>query len=394
MRSKYYLLSLIFLVGLGLTWLVIASHAANRKGLIKTSKVVIHAPKLKEKAILTYAPNVPPPMTRRHPALVEIHMISTRKVMKVKGEKEYEYWTFNDHVPGPFIRVRVGDTLEVHHNGSDNMGMPHNIDLHAVTGPGGGAPVLTVVKGESRVAWFKMTTPGLYVYHCAAPPVMDHIANGMYGLILVEPANGLPKVDKEYYVMQSEIYAKEANSAAVAPTEHEKQMQAAKSGDKDNFWGEEVATGKESNRLVFSHQDGLDEHPMFVVFNGRVGSLMNEGVLKAKVGDRVRIFFGNAGPNLISSFHVIGTIFNKVYREGDLIDPPAHGIQTTLVPAGGATVVEFHLQVPGTYTLVDHAIFRVEKGATGFIKAEGKPNYDIYSSDQDPVLCPGCLIHP
>lgn len=133
---------------------------------------------------------------------------------------------------------------------------------------------------------------------------------------------------------------------------------------------------------------------MFVVFNGRVGSLMKDGVLKAKVGDKVRVFFGNAGPNLTSSFHIIGTIFDNVYREGDLISTPGHGIQTTLVPAGGSVVVEAHLQVPGNYTLVDHSIFRVEKGASGFIDAEGKPNYDIYSSDQDPVLCPGCLVHP
>ncbi len=371
-----------------------SSVAVTQETAIKTGKVSIHAPKLREKAVLTYAPEVPPSITRRQSALVEIHLTSSRKVMKVKGDKEYEYWTFNDHVPGPFIRARVGDLLEIHHEGSDNMGMPHNIDLHAVTGPGGGAPVTTVVKGEIRVAWFRMLTPGLYVYHCAAPPVMDHIANGMYGLILVEPANGLPKVDKEFYVMQSEIYAKEVNNKPEA-ADPAHQMGAAKPDAKaDAFWGDEAATGKESSHLVFSHQNGLDEHPMFVVFNGRVGSLMNDGVLKARVGDKVRVFFGNAGPNLISSFHIIGTIFDKVYREGDLIDPPAHGIQTTLVPAGGSTVVEVHLQVPGNYTLVDHAIFRVEKGASGFIKAEGKPDYDIYSSDQDPVLCPGCLIHP
>jgi len=371
-----------------------SSMAAAQEAGIKAGKANIHAPKLKEKAILTYAPEVPPPIARRQPALVEVRLTSGRKVMKVQGDKEYEYWTFNGHVPGPFIRVRVGDLLAIYHNSDDNMGMPHNIDLHAVTGPGGGAPVTTVVKGETRVAWFKMLTPGLYIYHCAAPPVMDHIANGMYGLILVEPANGLPKVDKEFYVLQSEIYAKESGGKPEAANP-EHQMEAAKpAAQTDNFWGDELATGNESNRLVFSHQNGLDEHPMFVVFNGRVGALMDEGVLKAKVGDKVRVFFGNAGPNLISSFHIIGTIFDNVYREGDLISQPAHGVQTTLVPAGGSTVVEFHLQVPGSYTLVDHAIFRVGKGAAGFIKAEGGPNYDIYSSDQDPVLCPGCLIHP
>ena len=121
---------------------------------------------------------------------------------------------------------------------------------------------------------------------------------------------------------------------------------------------------------------------------------MKEGSLKAQVGDKVRVYFGNAGPNLISSFHIIGTIFKNVYREGDLISPPAHSIQTTLVPAGGSTVVDIDLSVPGTFTFVDHAIFRIEKGAVGYLVVDGKPDYDIYASDQDPVLCPGCLVHP
>lgn len=117
-------------------------------------------------------------------------------------------------------------------------------------------------------------------------------------------------------------------------------------------------------------------------------------MLKAKVGEKVRIFFGNAGPNLISSFHVIGEIFDNVYREGDLVSKPAHSVQTTLVPAGGLTVVEFGLEVPGNYTLVDHAIFRVEKGAVGFLEAAGDPNHSIYVSDQDTAVCPGCMVHP
>lgn len=227
--------------------------AANEETIIKSGKVSTHAPKLIEQAVLTYAPEVPAPITRRKPALVKVPLTSTRKVVKVKGEKEYEFWTFNDHVPGPFIRVRVGDVLEISHKSGDNMGMPHNIDLHAVTGPGGGAPVTTVVKGETRLAWFKMLTPGLYIYHCAAPPVMDHIANGMYGLILVEPENGLPKVDKEFYVMQSEIYAREAkNKSDLESDGHQmpdqQPKEVAKTEEKaDAFWGEEMAQGDISN---------------------------------------------------------------------------------------------------------------------------------------------------
>ncbi len=317
---------------------------------------------LREKAHLTFAPEVPPPMTRRKPAVVEVHLESGVKVMPLGPNVQYKFWTFNGHIPGPFIRTRVGDTLELHVTNSDDSGMPHNVDLHAVTGPGGGAPITTIVQGEEKAAYFKLLHPGLFIYHCAAPPVMDHIANGMYGLILVEPEKGLPKVDREFYVLQSECYVKES------------------------------AEGQEL--LEFSHEEGLREHPRFVVFNGRAGSLTNGGVLKAKTGEQVRIYFGNAGPNLISSFHLIGEIFDRVYREGDLVSPPGHSIQTTLVPAGGATAVEFGLEVPGTYTLVDHAIFRVEKGAVGFLQVEGKPRHDIYVSQDDPEPCEGCLVHP
>jgi len=313
-------------------------------------------------AQLTYTPEVPPPIVRKKSAIIRVHLDSSVKVMELNSGVKYQFWTFNGHVPGPFIRARVGDTLEIHHTNSDASGMPHNVDFHAVTGPGGGATVTTVVQGEERVAWFKLLHPGLYIYHCAAPPVMDHIANGMYGLILVEPKQGLPTVDREFYVLQSEFYTKEPGE------------------------GREV--------LEFSHEEGLKEHPHFIVFNGRVGSLIGDGALKAKTGERVRIYFGNAGPNLISSFHVIGEIFDLVYREADLVSPPARSIQTTLVPAGGATVVEFDVEVPGTYTLVDHAIFRLEKGAVGFLQVEGEPRHDIYVSQDDASTCKGCLVHP
>ncbi len=315
-----------------------------------------------EEAKLTFAPEVPPPLARRTPALVRVHLDGGMKRMELNTGLTYPYWTFNGHVPGPFIRTRVGDTLELHMTNSDDSGMPHNVDFHAVTGPGGGATVSTVTQGEERVAWFKLLHPGLFIYHCASPPVMDHIANGMYGLILVEPQRGLPKVDREFYVLQSEFYTKDL--------------------------------GPEATAAEFSHEHGLVEHPRFVVFNGRVGSLIGEGALKAKAGERVRIFFGNAGPNLISSFHVIGEIFDNVYREADLVSPPAHSVQTTLVPAGGATVVEFGVEVPGAYTLVDHAIFRVEQGAVGYLQVEGAPRHDIYVSQDDAPTCKGCLVHP
>jgi len=316
----------------------------------------------RENAVLTFAPDVPPPITRHQPATVVVNLTGGVVTNQLKGDVKYAFWTFNGHTPGPFIRAREGDTLELHVTNTDASGKPHNCDLHAVTGPGGGAPVTTVVKGEEAVSWFKLLQPGLFLYHCAAPPVMDHIANGMYGLILVEPKHGLPKVDHEFYVMQSEIYTKDAP--------------------------------EDAEFLEYSHEKGLEERPTFVVFNGRVFSLTGKNSLHAKVGERVRIYFGDAGPNFISSFHVIGMIFDKVYREGGLVDPPSHGIQTTLVPAGGATVVEFDAKVPGTYTLVDHAIFRVEQGAVGYLEVAGNPQCEIYRSNKDAIRCKGCLVHP
>ncbi len=333
---------------------IVSIVSAEEKAKVETLPTV--------EAQLTFAPQVPPPIDRKSPAIVKVSLVSGRKDMTIAPGFKYTFWTFNDHVPGPFIRVRVGDILEVHHSNTDPTGMPHNIDFHAVTGPGGGAPVTTVVQGEEKVSWFKLLSPGLFIYHCAAPPVMDHIANGMYGLILVEPEGGLPKADKEFYVLQSEFYTKKPKEG--------------------------------SELLDYSHAQGLAEHPRFVVFNGRQGSLTGEGVITANTGERVRIYYGNAGPNLISSFHVIGEIFENVYREADLISPPAHGIQTTLVPAGGAAVVDFQVEVPGSYTLVDHAIFRVEKGAVGFLEVKGEPRHDIYVSKDEGVKCPGCLVHP
>lgn len=390
MSAVIFLVSSILLLG--------CASTRQMTNHIKVHDTKMALPVLKEKARLTFAPEVPSPIQRKEPAIVEVHLNSSVEMTEIKTGVHYKYWAFNGQVPGPFIRVRVGDVLEIHHTNSDTSGMPHNIDFHAVTGPGGGAPVTTVVKGEERIAWFRMLHPGLFIYHCAAPPVMDHIANGMYGLILVEPEEGLQEVDQEYYVMQSEIYGRFNIDPETAMAGHEHQG-SQEEEPVDDFWTDDssgISTGEpdESGLLVFSHEDGLAEHPKYVLFNGRYNRHIGEGALRAKVGDKVRIYFGNIGPNLISSFHVIGEIFDNVYREADLVSPPAHSVQTTLVPAGGATVVEFGVEVPGTFTLVDHAIFRVEKGAVGYLEVEGDPNYSIYVSDQDAVLCPGCMVHP
>jgi nitrite reductase (NO-forming) len=302
----------------------------------------------RETARLTYAPQVPPPITRTEPAIVEVHLDASSMMGNIDNWRYYRFWTFNGHVPGPFIRTRVGDTLEIHFTNHDTNGMPHNIDFHAVTGPGGGAQVTTIAPGQHAVASFKLLNPGLYMYHCAVPPMVDHIANGMYGLILVEPENGLPKADREFYVMQSEVYTQ-------PPVEG-------------------------TNVLQYSHDAAVRGQPQFVLFNGSQLSLYSTNALKANVGEKVRIYFGNAGPNLVSSFHIIGMSLT-VYHDGVFSDPAQHLVQTTLVPAGGASVVEFTPEVPGAYTLIDHSAGRVEQGASGTLNVAGPEHPEIYRAE-------------
>jgi nitrite reductase (NO-forming) len=303
-----------------------------------------------EKAILTSPPMVPPAITRKTPTKVIVNLEVIEKVKRMADGVDYLYWTFGGDVPGSFIRVREGDLIEFHLGNHPTSKMPHNIDLHSVTGPGGGAASSFTAPGHQSQFSFKALNPGLYVYHCATAPVGMHVANGMYGLILVEPKAGLPKVDREYYVMQGDFYTAGA-------------------------FGEE-------GLQAFDQTKAVNEQPSYVVFNGSVGSLVGDKALKAKVGETVRLYVGNGGPNLSSSFHVIGEIFDQVYQEGGLIPNQKH-VQTTMIPAGGSTIVEFKTEVPGTYILVDHALFRAfNKGALGMLKVEGPENLLVYSGKE------------
>eukprot|EP00026_Physarum_polycephalum_P005832 Phypoly_transcript_05871.p1 GENE.Phypoly_transcript_05871~~Phypoly_transcript_05871.p1 ORF type:complete len:465 (+),score=86.60 Phypoly_transcript_05871:472-1866(+) len=317
-----------------------------------------------EVADIVFPPNVPPPITRSHPARVLVNMNTYVKEIEIDPTHTYDGWTFNGSVPGPFIRARRGDILEVHFRNEDTSGMWHNLDFHAVSGPGGGASLLTAEQGETKRACFKLLYPGLFIYHCAVDPISVHVANGMYGAILVEPEEGLPHVDKEYSVVQSEFYA-------VA--------------DDD--------PNADKKKLVMSYPDVQTANPSHVVFNGRDGALIDNPLL-CETDSRVRIYFVNAGPNLVSSFHIIGTIFDKLYREGDLVSSPSRGIQSTCVPAGGAAVVEMKMSVPGTYSIIDHSLNRVEKGAVGYLTAIGPERPDIFHSEEAPKNCPDCRLHP
>ncbi len=303
-----------------------------------------------EEAILTTAPNVPPPITRDHATKVIVHLFTKEKIGRLADGVQYTFWTFNGTVPGPMMRVRQGDLVEIHLSNDPSNMMSHNIDLHAAMGPGGGAASSVTLPGHTSVFSFKAMHAGLFIYHCATPPVPMHIANGMYGLILVQPKEGFPPVDKEYYIMQSEFYT------------------TGNYGD--------------PGLQQFDLQKALAENPTYVVFNGSVGALTGTNALTAEEGQKVRLYVGNIGPNLISSFHVIGEVFENVYSEGGST-VTEHGIQTTLIPAGGAAIVEFKAEVPGTYTIVDHSIFRAfNKGAIGQLVVSGPPNPKVFTGRQ------------
>ncbi len=288
--------------------------------------------------------DVPPPLTRTEPERVKVELTTKEVIAEMAPGVFVNYWTFDGKIPGPMVRVRVGDTVELTlHNDITSL-HHHNIDLHAVTGPGGGAVSTMVAPGESATVTFKVLHPGVFVYHCATANVANHMTHGMYGLIVVEPEEGLPAVDHEYYVMQGEFYAT-------------------------------GGMGRKGLQL-FDAQAMLDGNPTYVVFNGRTGGLADH--MQAKTGETVRMYVGNGGVNLISSFHVIGEVFSRVFPEGSLTSEPHKDIQTTLVPAGGATMVEFDLNVPGKYILVDHALARMEKGAWGVLNVTGEANKEIY----------------
>jgi nitrite reductase (NO-forming) len=300
-------------------------------------------------AVLTSPPHVPPATGRSTPAKVIVEL-EVREVEKEIAEGvKYTFWTFGGTVPGSFIRVRQGDTVEFRLKNHPDSKMPHNIDLHGVTGPGGGAASSFTAPGHMTQFTFKALNQGLYVYHCATAPVGMHVANGMYGLILVEPPEGLPAVDHEFYVMQGDFYT--------------------------------VGKYREKGVQAFDMQKAIDENPTYVLFNGAESALTGPNALKAKTDQRVRMFVGNGGPNLVSSFHVIGEIFDKVQYEGGTRFQ--ENVQTTLIPAGGAATVEFHTEVPGNYVLVDHSIFRAfNKGALAILEVVGDARPEIYSGKQ------------
>jgi len=295
--------------------------------------------------------DLPPPIASRGPRTVKVDLHTEEVTGKLADGATFRYWSFNGKVPGPFVRVRVGDIVQVHLSNDASSMMMHNVDLHAVTGPGGGAKATESGAGETRGFEFKAMHPGLFVYHCAVMPAAQHIANGMYGMILVEPAGGLPKVNHEFYVMQGEIYTEKPFGA--------------------------------QGLLADSYQKLLNETPEYYIFNGAVGALSDRKPLHAKVGETVRIFFGVGGPNKTSSFHVIGEVFDRAYNLASITTSPLTDVQTITVPPGGAGIVDLKLDEPGKYMLVDHALSRVARGLAGTLIVSGSQNIAEFK-DYDP----------
>ncbi|HEX7161738.1 MAG TPA: copper-containing nitrite reductase [Trebonia sp.] len=290
------------------------------------------------------------PVGNRGPRHVTVNLETTEIVGQLADGTTYTYWTFNDKVPGPFVRVRVGDTVTVNMTNHESSNNIHSVDFHAVTGPGGGAAVTQAAPGQSKSFTFKALNPGLYVYHCATPMVAQHISNGMYGMILVEPEGGLAPVDREFYVMQGELYTAERHGTR--------------------------------GHQQFSIEKLLAEQPEHFLFNGAMNALTETHRMEALVGETVRIFFGVGGPNATSSFHVIGEIFDRVYEQASLTSPPRRDVQTTTVAPGGATMVEFDVNYPGRYILVDHALSRMEKGLVAFLHVNGEADPTVFHTPE------------
>lgn len=305
---------------------------------------------------------VPPPIERTESALVKVELEAQEVISEIAPGVYFNYWTYNKQVPGPMLRVREGDTVEVTLKNHPSSLHWHNIDLHAVTGPGGGATLSRVNPGETKTFTWKALNPGLYIYHCATPNVSTHNSHGQYGLILVEPKEGMPKVDREFYIVQGELYTK-------------------------------GVIGKQG-LTIFDGDALLDEEPNYITFNGRIEQ-DGKPRMSMKVGETARSYVGNGGVGLISSFHPIGEIFDTVYPEGGIGGSVFKNIQTTAVLPGGAAIVEFKAEVPGNLVLVDHALARMNKGAWAIIKVEGEESPDIYRPGTvDTPFVPGSQLNP
>jgi nitrite reductase (NO-forming) len=323
-------------------------HHSHLKGVGPSEPPHLHT---FDKSLITKVPeisknpsDIPKPISRNSSSTVSFDLEAKEVISYLADGTEYLFWTYNETVPGPFMRARVGDKIQLTISNHKSSTHTHSIDLHAVTGPGGGANLTQVKPGESKTISFKALHPGVFLYHCASGNVPTHIANGLYGIILIEPEEGLSRVDREFYIIQGEFFTQ--------------------------------GLVGEKGFQKFSPNKMMKETPEYIVFNGRVKALTGQQALKAKKGVTIRIFFGNAGVSKISSLHIIGEIFDKVYPEGSLKSSTT-SVQTTLIPAGGAAAVELKLENAGNFVILDHAISRIDRGAYGILEVSGSQSLDL-----------------
>ena len=326
-----------------------ASSAQNQVVVDRLGIATLQPAQATDVANVAHDPaDLPPPITRTEPTTVQVTLTAKEVVAELADGTTYAFWTFDGTVPGPLVRVMEGDTIEFTLINDLSSVNGHNIDFHAVNGPGGGAEVTNVAPGETTTFTWKALHAGAFVYHCAFPPPMHHIAQGMYGAIVVEPVGGLPPVDREFYIMQGDWYT------------------AGRLGNQGH--------------QTFSQEKALAELPEYYTFNGHVQALTELYPLQAEVGETVRIFFGVGGPNKGSNFHIIGEVFDRVYSGSD--ETFTANEEVWYVPPGSVSTFEMFLDVPGSYTIVDHALYRVQKGAAGVLQVSGEPNPDVFDAPE------------
>jgi nitrite reductase (NO-forming) len=295
--------------------------------------------------------DIPDPIDRDEPATVTADFTTKELVAEIEPGVTYTFMTFDEQIPGPMLRARVGDHVEFSITNDESNSMPHNIDLHAVRGPGGGAEATMVSPSESAEFRFKATYPGLFVYHCAVPNLDYHISSGMFGAILVEPEDGLPEVDHEFYLGQHELYTK---------------GEAGEEGHHD-----------------FDFEAMANEEPTYVLMNGEKYAIGPQGYndMQIQTGESARVYYAVGGPNYDSSFHPIGSVWDEVWPQGAIKSDPHRYVQTTPVKPGSTVIATLHAPVPGPIKLVDHALSRVaRKGLLGVIDVQGEENPDIFDA--------------
>ncbi|WP_458207842.1 copper-containing nitrite reductase [Haladaptatus sp. NG-SE-30] len=321
----------------------VKTTARDRKAVEQTKKPIINR-------VAADPTDIPDPITRKKPAEIDVTLEPKEVRAEIEDGKTFDFMTYNGQIPGPLIRTRVGDTVNLTFKNPEENVMPHNVDFHAVAGPGGGAEATMTNPGETTKLKFKVTYPGAYIYHCAVPNLDMHISAGMFGIILVEPKGGLPEVDHEFYIGQHEVYTK----------------------------------GGDNGHYSFDMSSMAREDASHVLMNGEAYALTGNrhGPMNVKTGETARVYFVTGGPNLMSSFHPIGSVWEELWPQGSLSTEPQTHIQTTPVLPGSTAVATMSFPVPGDFKLVDHSLSRVaRKGCMAVIHADGPANPEIFDPD-------------